>query len=181
VRTDGSLWTWGNDELGQLGIPSFTLKPLQIFFKPGLVLSTRQKQSAVSPLIIFPNPATNLVSITGADTTLPIELWNMIGHLVRKLPARTSSIDISGYRPGVYLIRNGARSTRLVITNTLTSFQISSQRPFVTLGLCNMEVLPSNSLCPSRTTASGPCLSLGRLFSYGRKPPTWLHCKRKIR
>jgi Bacterial Ig-like domain/FG-GAP-like repeat len=70
-------------------------------------------------LTVWPNPATGSVSVEGgANEGTPVELLNAIGQVVRYQPAALTTatpISLTGLAPGVYTVRRGAQTRRLVI------------------------------------------------------------------
>lgn len=74
-----------------------------------------------SELVIFPNPASNLVTVKGDLVSLTnFQLLNTMGQNVRanihsyKHDDKTLVLDISSLRAGVYLIKNGSKVYSLV-------------------------------------------------------------------
>lgn len=87
----------------------------------GLILATR----AATPAEIFtlaPNPATAQVRLSWPEATAaprPLLLLDVLGRPVRRqvLPARATAaiLDVQGLAPGLYLVRCGASTGRLVV------------------------------------------------------------------
>ncbi|MDF3028954.1 MAG: hypothetical protein K0S23_3261 [Fluviicola sp.] len=77
--------------------------------------------AGVSDLVIFPNPATDLVTLKGDLVSLStFKLLNAMGQDIRlnvssyKQGDGTLVLDISSLRSGVYIIRNGSKVYSLV-------------------------------------------------------------------
>jgi hypothetical protein len=90
------------------------------------------KTNASKPkLVLYPNPATNQLSIAGAYLANDVEIYNALGVLVKKLilnPSRNigtsppkekdllsvTEIDISDFPKGIYLVKVGNESVKLI-------------------------------------------------------------------
>lgn len=68
-----------------------------------------------SPLSLYPNPGTGVLTVAGADASLPLLVYNAVGQVVQQLAAGLTTLDMSGTQPGVYLVRQGASSVRLLV------------------------------------------------------------------
>jgi hypothetical protein len=78
------------------------------------ILNTGIDELTDEAIHIFPNPATDLVSITGL--TGETKLYNSLGvEIWSGLPNDALSINISAYRSGLYFIRNGNTVSKLII------------------------------------------------------------------
>lgn len=64
-------------------------------------------------LRVSPNPVSDALHIRG--TRAPVTVINALGQLVRSMPAGTTSVDVSGLAPGVYVVRAGDESVRVVV------------------------------------------------------------------
>jgi|GEM_PF-5013807 len=64
-------------------------------------------------LRVAPNPVADVLHIRG--TREPVTVVNALGQVVRSMPAGTTSVDVSGLAPGVYIVRAGDASTRVVV------------------------------------------------------------------
>lgn len=74
-----------------------------------------QPESAVSPrLAVYPNPAHDFVQV---ETTAsgPLELLDARGTVVRRLPTGTTRVTLTGLPAGLYILRAGAASQRVVV------------------------------------------------------------------
>ncbi|RZK95702.1 MAG: T9SS type A sorting domain-containing protein [Hymenobacter sp.] len=62
----------------------------------------------------YPNPSQGLdVKILGAEASLPVQLLTTTGQQLREITG--STLALAGLAPGVYILRQGANVTRLVI------------------------------------------------------------------
>ena len=68
-----------------------------------------------SKLTGYPNPATGVLHLTGADPRQPLQLLSNLGQVVLELPAGTTSQDVRQLPPGLYLLRQGTRQDRVEI------------------------------------------------------------------
>ncbi|RTQ44962.1 hypothetical protein EJV47_26705 [Hymenobacter gummosus] len=71
---------------------------------------TTGKAEKLPPLSLLPNPAHDRVQVLGA-TAGPVELLDATGRVLRRQPAESGV----GLPAGIYLVRNGRRSARLVV------------------------------------------------------------------
>ncbi|GAB3849472.1 hypothetical protein GCM10028822_13910 [Hymenobacter terrigena] len=85
----------------------------------GLALAA--KPAAIAVLALIPNPAHSAVNFTlEADhSSRSITILNSLGRPVRTFPlpahATTATLDLAGLAPGLYVVRCGAASARLVV------------------------------------------------------------------
>jgi hypothetical protein len=72
---------------------------------------------AVGRLRVAPNPARGRVSVQLAGPG-PVQVYDPAGRLVRAVESSggAASVSLQGLRPGVYVVRCGRRSARLVVT-----------------------------------------------------------------
>ena len=68
----------------------------------------------VAALQAYPNPARGTVRVEGPGSTGPLVLLDLLGCEVRRQPAGPT-LPLAGVAPGVYLLRCGTRTTRLVV------------------------------------------------------------------
>lgn len=61
---------------------------------------------------IFPNPVTDIISISGLDNMTSIEIFNMNGQLI-KTDQLGNKINVSALTPGVYLFRVTAKDSQI--------------------------------------------------------------------
>lgn len=94
---------------------------LLTFFIPGIT-GINNKTFTQNSFEVFPNPATELLTIKLTDPSLvdkPIQIYNSIGLLIKSVSVHdiSTSIDISGLAPGLYFIQpqNYPQETRKFI------------------------------------------------------------------
>jgi hypothetical protein len=92
----------------------------------GQVQAIDESLFAGTPLIAQPNPTTGQLTITGLAPGIPITLYSASGKLLwqKEPPASTqaqsqpqpnpSEINLTAYPPGLYLLRQGQRTVRVV-------------------------------------------------------------------
>lgn len=66
-------------------------------------------------LALFPNPATNGVSVVGADPGRELDVYNATGQRVRQLPAGTSAFDATALPRGLYVVRQDGHQAKLLL------------------------------------------------------------------
>ncbi|SHK95980.1 hypothetical protein [Hymenobacter psychrotolerans] len=66
-------------------------------------------------LALLPNPARGQVQLATTDTHAERLLFNGQGQLVRRLPAGTTLLSLAGLPAGLYLVRVGAATERLLV------------------------------------------------------------------
>lgn len=64
---------------------------------------------------LAPNPATTTVQLTGAPAGTTACLLDALGRIVRTYPAGSTTLDLHGLAPGLYTVRAGAATRRLVV------------------------------------------------------------------
>lgn len=90
----------------------------QTSYSPVCIL--RNDSPATMQLQVYPSPttATTVVSVSGA-TDKAIQLLNVRGQLLLTVPCTadgTAELPTVGLAPGLYLVRNGKQSTKLLLT-----------------------------------------------------------------
>ncbi len=66
-------------------------------------------------LLVWPNPASGTVRVTGAPASQSLRLTDATGRLVRALPSGATTLDVRGLAPSVYVLRCGPLAQRLVV------------------------------------------------------------------
>lgn len=101
LKTDGSLWAWGYNNLGQLGDNTNISRnaPVPIMCN---ALSTEEKQ--VSAFGIYPNPASETVFFEGYtfDTVMVI---SSSGQQLLSRQGQVAALDVSALASGLYFIQ----------------------------------------------------------------------------
>ena len=63
-------------------------------------------------LIIYPNPANNILNITHSNTDIQsIEIFNQTGQLIKQVPENSNQLNISGLSIGTYILRLVGKDT----------------------------------------------------------------------
>ncbi len=85
--------------------------------QPAIVVTGTGTAAAMpaTPLTVYPNPAHGTVHLLGATPGAPVLLIDALGRTVRTLPAGTTTLDLPGIPAGVYTIRTGTATARLVV------------------------------------------------------------------
>jgi alpha-tubulin suppressor-like RCC1 family protein len=110
LRTDGSLWTWGNNDFGQLGnggtTPSATPTYLPI---AGCTLGIDEEAATVMQL--SPNPVGTEFSLNykGIENVDAIVIYDLIGKEVYRIDALgnnafSTSFNVASLQSGTYLV-----------------------------------------------------------------------------
>jgi hypothetical protein len=106
----GPTITFGTTTLtaGAVGSTGFITRALG-----SAALATRVGSTAQLPLTAWPNPTTSFVHLTQVDATQAVEIYNAQGRQVASFrPAATLALQLPR---GVYVMRNGSQTTRLVV------------------------------------------------------------------
>ena len=69
------------------------------------------KQAPIK-LHMMPNPTTGVFTVSGAAG--PVQVFDLLGNLV--LATRTREVDLSGYPSGIYFIRVGQQTQKLILS-----------------------------------------------------------------
>ena len=69
------------------------------------------------PLKVYPNPASQSVTVhTGCGEIQILSVYSVDGRLVMQLPVLTeTTLDISSWNRGIYILRAGSRTEKLVV------------------------------------------------------------------
>ena len=80
-------------------------------------VSINQVETLRTPLKVFPNPATSSVYInTACGEMQTLEVYTIDGRRVLQQPIHTeATIDVSRWNNGVYILRVGSRTEKLVV------------------------------------------------------------------
>lgn len=79
----------------------------------GLALSATEGSMIDEPFGVFPNPASDIVTLRGIGTNTPVEVFDALGQ--RILSTRASTIDVSAWSEGVYFVKAMGLAHRLVV------------------------------------------------------------------
>ena len=81
------------------------------------LVSINQVEELRTPLKVYPNPATSTVRImTLCGERQTLKVFSMDGRLIMQTPVDLeTTIDINGWQPGVYILRIGSRTEKLIV------------------------------------------------------------------
>lgn len=82
IKTDGTLWTWGWNQSGQLGNGTNSNSSVPISLSCG-VLSNKEV-AFQNDLTIYPNPVNNILNIESRSTIFSIEIIDIKGRVILK-------------------------------------------------------------------------------------------------
>ena len=82
-----------------------------------LALSPEQVEQWRSPLYLYPNPAASAVTVhTGCGQPQELAIYAIDGRLMhRSQVTLEATLDVSHWQAGVYVIRVGSRTAKLVV------------------------------------------------------------------
>ena len=63
---------------------------------------------------VYPNPTTGMVNVKTEGEPTPIRVYNIYGQLLQELPAGATTVDMSPYANGTYILRIGEATTKIV-------------------------------------------------------------------
>ena len=83
-------------------------------------LDPTQVEENIMNISIFPNPATDFVTIESEDMS-SVEVWDATGRMIKSVPANGNAlqIDLSGIKAGIYLISAKTHSTSSFVKSIL--------------------------------------------------------------
>lgn len=64
-------------------------------------------------LVVYPNPTSNVINIT-TESNEPIQLYNCQGIIVGRYPAQTNQISLSSLPHGIYLLKQGVSTLKVL-------------------------------------------------------------------
>ena len=103
IQTDGSLWTWGNNQNGQLGIGTNLLKTIPTQVNCPAVLSIEENTINDTAFSIYPNPAADgLFSIQSKNEIQEVKAYDMLGKQI-EIEKNNDSFKINA-SSGIYNI-----------------------------------------------------------------------------
>lgn len=95
-------------DLTPYGFPGETGESLFVCDSVDIVFAGLSKEDANSrEIILFPNPASNLVNIRSAETIRQIELFGYTGQMIfrKQVNDESFTLNTSGLKPGIYFAR----------------------------------------------------------------------------
>ena len=84
----------------------------EVHHLPGDTVAIRSAEA--SALRVFPNPTTGLVTVKGATPGTTLELLDVTGRRVMSTAGGTTTLDLSGLKPGLYLLRTPEGSAKII-------------------------------------------------------------------
>lgn len=71
-------------------------------------------EAEASQLRIFPNPATNHISIIGAEEGSLVKIYDMLGKAVVSQRCGNGTIDIAQLAPGIYVVKTEGATLKFI-------------------------------------------------------------------
>ena len=107
VARDSMDYRWGWGKIDALRAVNKALRTVGI----------NQVETLRTPLLIFPNPAASAVTVkTLCGETQTLRVYSADGRLVVQTPvSMETTLDVSGWTPGVYIVRVGSRNEKLIV------------------------------------------------------------------
>ncbi|MBN8693946.1 MAG: CotH kinase family protein [Bacteroidetes bacterium] len=101
------------------GIGSFTVTAFPTFKLSNCAISVEELNGEQGLLSVYPNPASGILQISySLSNEIPIEIVNVIGEVVYKTTVQSkTTIDVSGFSPGLYVVKSKNASKKIIITN----------------------------------------------------------------
>ena len=97
---------WGSNTTFYFGLDKITIRPVKE--ETGITqLSTLNSQLAV-----YPNPSRDIIDIDGVEIDAHIDIYTLQGQLIHT--TTTTKIDISNFDSGIYIIKSGNKTTKLI-------------------------------------------------------------------
>lgn len=125
---NGKIKVNGVDRVATGGIVTLTLAPgtheirkadtANLFYISLQRATTAIAATEAVRISVYPNPATEMIYISGADTVEKVEIIHLSGALVYRVHGNVSAIDLGSVSPGSYIVRiygaGGVTTQRLI-------------------------------------------------------------------
>jgi hypothetical protein len=83
IKSDGTLWTWGFNNNGQLGDGTTINKNIPTFINCPTSLAVKNQDVIISQFLIYPNPISNgIFSIQSYSTVTNVEAFDFLGKKI---------------------------------------------------------------------------------------------------
>ncbi|MBK7181514.1 MAG: T9SS type A sorting domain-containing protein [Bacteroidetes bacterium] len=76
----------------------------ELYFYNGLPTSLQDGAEVLSNVVLYPNPATDLVNITSDDVIISKRIYNAFGQMIQEIQGESTKIDVSEYKVGLYFV-----------------------------------------------------------------------------
>ena len=106
MKTDGTLWAWGNNNNGQLGDGTIVNKPTPT--QININCSTLSTDEFYGELpFIYPNPVKDILNLNFKNNSeiTSISIVNLEGKRLIEVKKEQQSVDISNLLRGIYICR----------------------------------------------------------------------------
>jgi hypothetical protein len=80
-----------------------------------LAITAPQILGVTTRLTAFPNPSQGSIHLLNAPINAGVSLLDATGRLMKYYPSASSQLDITGLSPGLYLVRCGTQTARLIV------------------------------------------------------------------
>lgn len=82
---------------------------------PNPNVASSDEVAAIQTLRLWPNPARGLLHVS-KDSSAPLRIYNLRGRLLleTRLEGKSGELDVSGFAPGIYLLRQGGNEKRFI-------------------------------------------------------------------
>ena len=80
-------------------------------------VSVQQAEEYRLPMFVYPNPATESVTImSGCGERQTMQVFSVDGHMVmQQTVADRATIDVGGWQKGIYIVRIGSRTAKMIV------------------------------------------------------------------
>ena len=94
-------------------LTSLDLTPSSVLqYVDDLLLCSPSLSTLNSQLAVYPNPSRNIINIDGIEIGAHIDIYTLQGQLIHT--TTTTKIDISNFDSGIYIIKSGNKTTKLI-------------------------------------------------------------------